>query len=71
MEDQHGTVRALRLEPCGLPLLFDPLATPQRRFVGGRDLRRELGRFDDLLDERGLRDLPQARDDLDEAAWLA
>lgn len=64
VEHQHGAglVSLGGRKARRLPLLLDPRRTAQRGFVRAAEARREVGRIDDLLHQRGLADLPRAGD---------
>lgn len=59
------------LSSAELPLLFDPLASAQRRLVGAGVAPRQPGGYGHLLYKRGLADLARTGEYLDEAAALA
>lgn len=72
VKGQHGPFAAGPAgdKARGVPLLGDPLAAAQGRFVGRGVGRRRAKRFEHLAHERGLSDLSRAGDDLDEAPRL-
>ena len=57
-------------EASCLPLLFDPVPPPERRFVGAGQPGGHPGCLDDRPDERGLAHLPGAGNDLQESPGL-
>ena len=71
VDHEDGTVGLIvSKQPRPVPLGGQPAGVTQRRFVGRDEEARLPGVGHHLLHERGLADLPGARDDLQKAAWL-
>jgi len=70
IQHEHRTGFADGFEPCGLPLLADPVCAAECRLIGADVANRDAMRAGDLLNERGFSNLTGAGDDLQKPARL-